>query len=318
MSPASRRHVGERAVAEILEESVLGRSHEVAWAAVVFAAHRVEALQPHLRRPHEIAAHPEIEIAVAVGVEERGAGAPAVRTDPRLRGHVPKAPLTVVGQQHIRTVVRHVEIDVAVAIVISARHAHAVAAIVSAAAGRRILEESVTAIDEESIRRPRLGRTDQVAILHAVEVEITVTIEIDERRAAAHDLGHEVAVRRTRVVHEVDPPRCRLILQPRRRGATTIGARRATLTVRRRSTAERRGRHQHHQPRSSWHVPRPSPPCSSAPHAHGDPPRPRAASIRAAAAGRSGSFGSRSFACSNAAAAPSASPASARAIASHT
>ncbi len=118
----------EGAVAAVLEEQVgfagqpRGAHHHLGASS---PGHRSLRLHDVVPGGAHVARHVEVEIAVAVGVEERAAGAPASRRDAGLGRHVRERPVAVVPEQEVAPPVRHVEVELPV--VVEVAHAHAVA-----------------------------------------------------------------------------------------------------------------------------------------------------------------------------------------------
>ncbi len=133
----------------------------------------------------------QIQIAVAVHVEERAAGAPARESHARLARDVGEHAVAVVAIQRVGAVARDVEIDAAVVVHVAGARAHAVVA------GSRMRDRAVTSakravalVAEQPM--PGLGghrRVGDRAAVHQKEVEPAVGVEVEEDGAGAHGLG---------------------------------------------------------------------------------------------------------------------------------
>ena len=138
----------------------------------------------------------EVEPAVTVVVEERGAASPLAVVDSGPRGHVGERAVTVVVVEDARAVGRDVEIAVAVVVVVAHRQAHATTHPADAGLLRHVGEGSVAVIPVEGVgdgtaalalRRGRVG--------DEVDVEPAVAVVVDEPSAAPHGLDHVPAAK---------------------------------------------------------------------------------------------------------------------------
>src|SRR6185503_14726776 len=164
--------------------------------------------------PVQVVDDEEIEVAIGVVVEKRGARAPAAAGDARLRRHVGEVAAAVAFEQDVAAVVGDVEIDASVVVEVARGDAHAVAAGVGAAAGRDIVERAVAAIAIEAVAVGLVARREQVAALHQVEIEIAVAVHVEQRGAAAHDLGQVELLLVARAVGEADAALLGDVLEP--------------------------------------------------------------------------------------------------------
>ena len=156
----------------------------------------------------EIVGDEQIEVAVAIDVEQRTAGAPAIAggSEAGLRRDVLEASLAEVPVQHVAAEVGDEQIDAPVAVRIAGAHARRPADAVEPRGRRRVDEPSAhVAIQPDPRRLP--GRPRPVAPpggleLRAVqrhEVDPPVLVEIDHRHAAAIGLDDEALARRIAV-----------------------------------------------------------------------------------------------------------------------
>ena len=122
-------------------------------AAVVARARRVVALLVGRRREVDVVRDEEIERAVAVVVEERGAGAPSGIREARLLRDVGERAVAVVVKERQRAERRDEQILVAVVVVVADRGAHAV----SAQSDSRGLRDV-----RETQRAPAIGANDEI------------------------------------------------------------------------------------------------------------------------------------------------------------
>jgi hypothetical protein len=166
--------------------------------------------------PVQVAADPQVEVAVEVGVEEGGARGPAGVTDSGASRRVGEVAATRIREQHVRPQVGDEEVDVAIAVRVTARDAHPDAAVARAAPLRDVGEGPGARILEQLVRRPLLRRVCQRAALHEVGVEVAVVVHVEERRAAGHDLRHQVLATSAAVLGEDEAARLRLLGEPGR------------------------------------------------------------------------------------------------------
>ena len=163
-----RRDVGERAVAVVaIQEVGVGRQPLRAAVDRQPLPGAVRALSRLGRRrqiEREIVGDEQIEVAVAIDVEQRTAGAPPIAggIEARLRRDVLEASLAEVPVQHVAAEVGDEQIDAPVAVRIAGAHARRPADAVEPRGRRRVDEPSAhVAIQPDPRRlpgRPRRGR----------------------------------------------------------------------------------------------------------------------------------------------------------------
>ena len=197
-------------------------------------------------RPGHVVRDDDIEIAVAVGVEHAGGGAP-----PRLGRHGGFAEGETAigsGRAEVEAVLSDacgVEVGAAVAVDVAdgdavhegagreRRPREAFEADRTAGAGRIPIDEQSTVVDVGALRaRARIdGRIDgriERTPLREDEVEPPVAIEIGDRDPAREALGKELRAARPRVVRVIDAGRARDVREGNRRGSRRVDrARRA-------------------------------------------------------------------------------------------
>ena len=194
--PGNPRALGDidEMAAAIVTKQTVGHRPVRARAAIVAGADRIAALPVGAGCEVHVAGDEEIEIAVAVVVEEGGTGAPQRVADARLPRHVAERAVAVVVEQRRRAECRDEEVQVAVVVVVADRRAHAVAAHRDAGLLRDIGEakrarpvgrhREIVAKEAAGGRRASAG-IDRAA-LDEEDVEVAVVVEVEQRDAGAH------------------------------------------------------------------------------------------------------------------------------------
>ena len=187
-----------------------------------------------LPRRLDVARDVEVEIAVAVGVEERAAGAPAASRDAGAGSHVLERAVTTVAEQRVRAPVRHVEIEAAVAIDIAGARAAAPRREIHARLLGDVLElpSAEVAIEGIAMRDP-LARRRELRRRHQIDVEQSIAVVVEQRDAAAGRF-EDVILGRTAAIHL--PRQLRTDVKGHRHGRAVSGQR----DVRRRRPHRRR------------------------------------------------------------------------------
>ena len=146
----------------------------------------------------------EVEVAVAVVVEEAGAGAPARVGDARVhRGE----DATVVAVEGVGTVVGDVEIRIAVGVVVGGCYPESVPRVGCTAPGGGIGETAtsvvvaVEAVDWQWVG----GQAGQITAVDQVEIEIVVGVVVEEGGAGAKGFDIKIFSRKAVIVREVEP-----------------------------------------------------------------------------------------------------------------
>ena len=211
--------VGEAEPSERVEDVRRGRVVVVRAAVVGFAV-VVEALDLDRVRPAEVVHDIEVELAVAVGVEHRGARGPARIAHLELRGLVREGAVPVVHVHDVRSDVGHEQVRVPVPVEVPAGRAHAI----RGAAHPRFLghvreaqgASRLGVVPKEAVpgALDALGRLAQDPPLDQIEVEVAVAVVVEHGDAAAHDLGEAVPVGAVRHVHEVHASRGADLAEP--------------------------------------------------------------------------------------------------------
>ncbi len=139
----------------------------------------------------EVVADEEVEVAVAVVVEERGARTPARRAQAGRRGHVGEGAVAVVVVEALAVEAGDVEVGPAVVVVIADGQAHAAHRSAQACARCHVGERPVSVVAVERVARhgPVGLRLQRVG--HEIDVEQPVLVEVHEAAPTAHRL-HEV------------------------------------------------------------------------------------------------------------------------------
>ena len=175
--------------AAIIEVEEIGRWRIPVRFAVVRCLQIVESdaktWQDGFRRPLDIAAYEQVQVAIAVGIEKGRAGPPLLVSDVALGGDVGEVSTTVVAKQYIGIEVAHEQIDITVAVHIASGHARGVANIARAAAFGHILKGAVTLVAKESVAALARG-------LKQIEIHPAVVIEVERSATTDNDLRHPV------------------------------------------------------------------------------------------------------------------------------
>ncbi len=181
----------------------------LAWGAAVAAPGEAPV---DLGRPGEVVADEQVQVAVAVGVEEGGAGRP-VLVGPRHSGrrrHVLEAAAPIV-EQVVRSDGGDVEVGPAVAVVVAHRHALPVDREVEAGGRGHVMEPAGAVVGEQRQARSR-SRSRPLRPLvprpvggaHEQQVGVAVPVVVEDRHPAAHGLGQELLAVGAVVVDEGD------------------------------------------------------------------------------------------------------------------
>src|SRR5262249_32686890 len=171
----------------------------------------------------------QVEPAVPVEIDEAAGGAPARLLDPGRARHLLEAepaavgPAAAVAEQPSPAVLRDVDVHPTVVVEVADGDAHAVAGDVEAGALADVPEGAGGALAEEAVA----GRGVGPPVVDEVDVEPAVVVEVEQGDAGAHDLRHEVAADRARLVAEVKAGRGRNLFKPRRFGPGFLGRNRA-------------------------------------------------------------------------------------------
>src|SRR5262245_4689152 len=142
----------------------------------------------------------EIEPAVTVEIEKASGGSPAGTAQAAFLGGVAKRPVALIEKQLDAAVLSDKHVRPTIVIDVADRHAHVEAGDAQTGFFGHVLKAAVGKLLKELIARRGIGS----AVLHQVDVEQAVVVEIKKRGAGAHDLRHEVAADRSGVVGEVE------------------------------------------------------------------------------------------------------------------
>ena len=173
-------------------------------SAVVGLSCRREASAITFDSEVDVIAYEEIEPSVAINVNERCARGPVGVFDTGLDRDVTECAVSVVVIEHVRSEVGDVDIEKAVVVVVADGDAHWKADLADAGLlrhvykpqfpgfGQQVLEEAITGLPSRRRRKEGLARTIELRALGQEDVEIAITIEVEQSNARAHDLGHVV------------------------------------------------------------------------------------------------------------------------------
>ena len=189
---AGLRYVLERPVPEASVEPVLPlRIHRR--VAVVATTLRVHTRLLDRRRPRHVHRDVEVEMPVAIEIEERGARPESDLAQARGFRDVREGRVAVVAQKHIGPDVSHVDIEVAVTVVVGDTRPHPVAGVTGSARLGRLGVPPAAVVEKELVRPglADLGLRDSPP-LHEVEIEIPVAVGVEPGPARPHLLDNEV------------------------------------------------------------------------------------------------------------------------------
>ncbi len=163
--------------------------------------------------PDQITADEEVQIAVAIVVEEAGAGGPAAAGDAGLFSDVGEGAVAVVAEQRVAAEIGDVEVWIAVVVIVAGGHAHAVVAVLHAGLFGDISEGAVAVVAVEAVPEPGIGLVGRGAgghgILQAgpideIDVEPAVAVEVEQRDAADHGFDQVLLRGRVAIAKESD------------------------------------------------------------------------------------------------------------------
>ena len=185
----------EPPAAEVSVEEV-GDAGEFRRAAVVAASVGGEALER--RVVVHVTRDEQVEMPVRVVVAEHRGGRPSL-VGRKGRGGGVSRRVVVPEEQGVGAVGRSVEVEVAVPVRVADRGAHPVAGRWRERVGYRGETQRRRVGPPVLVERVRPGALDEV------EVEVPVAVVVQQRQAAAHDLGQEVVGLRVRSAARVPP-----------------------------------------------------------------------------------------------------------------
>src|SRR5690606_6808226 len=187
------RDVTEGAVA-LIEEARIRSAAEAIRVAVARQVARVASASLLARGiVVEIVRDVEIEPAIPVGIEERGARAPGGAGHSGARGDVDERAVSLVSIEDVRAVVRDIEIEVAVVVVVADREAETITLAADSSLLGDVDERAVAHVSIEPVRSiALLGRATRRGVpVDEVEVEMAVAIVVEPPRAAGHRLEED-------------------------------------------------------------------------------------------------------------------------------
>ena len=212
--------VGEAPAAVVAVEHVRLRRLEVVRVAVDPPPRSGETLDVGSDRPAQIVRYVEIQVSVAVGVEEDAARAPVHIADSGVGGDVREPAVALVAVEDVRPQVGDVDVGVSVAVVVRHGAAHAIAPVSDPGALRHIPEAKVPEVPVQAVPRRISSLRGDLAALHQVDVEEPVPVVIEEENAAGEDLRIPEPLLAGRV-EEVDARTLGSVLEPR--GSAGLG-----------------------------------------------------------------------------------------------
>jgi hypothetical protein len=136
----------------------------------------------------------EVEVAVALDVEEGATGTAAGIVDSGLARDIAEGPVPFVPEEDVRSPVRDVEIEVAVPVVVACGNPEAEAGVARPRGQGDVLEAPVPQVAPEAVPRGRIGAgaIDRGPV-QEVEVLIAVPVVVEESEAARVGLDDVVA-----------------------------------------------------------------------------------------------------------------------------
>ena len=143
-----------------------------------------------LGRPLHIVPDKKVEVAIAVGVEEAGGGAPGslAAAGARRLGDVDQS-VSIVAVQAVAPDRGNVDVGITVCIDVTARDAHPVEVVVESPLGRGVAECSLTIVEVQGHGGEGAWLTVPVRAVDQKEIGITVPVDVGERAPAAHRFG---------------------------------------------------------------------------------------------------------------------------------
>jgi hypothetical protein len=144
-----------------------------------------------LQRAIDVVGDVEVEVAVAVGVEERGPGPPSRVGDAGPLGHLLEGPVAAVAVEPVRAELGDEEVDMAVVIIVGGADAAPPAVVADAGPLGRVLEPPAAAVAVQRVAAP-LADPRRLLVegpgVDQVDVQPAVLVVVDERRAGADRL----------------------------------------------------------------------------------------------------------------------------------
>ena len=195
---AALRHVGKGSVPVVPIEQV-GNGGEVFGVAI--GAEIGTAAEDVVEIPLHIAADEQVQVSIAVVVEESGAAGPAAAADAGRLAHVPKSPVALVVKELVRGEVGEVEIGPAVVVVVPDGHAHGIAAAAHPGLFGGIAEAPVAVVSIEPVpvvgrgffrNRSRDHAGGQLGPVQQVDVQEPVPVVIQQCDSRTHGLQQEL------------------------------------------------------------------------------------------------------------------------------
>ena len=192
------------------------------WAAVVRTTRGVRAGLIHIV---DVVRDDQVQLAVAVVVEERRGDGPVEIVQPGFLCDVAEGAVAIVEEEFDAAVAAHQHIGQAVVVDVADGDAGVVAGDAQAGADGDIAKVSVWLLMVKAVERTGL----RAGALQKIQVQPTIIVIVKQSRAGTHRLRHKIAIRWPCIVDEIHSRLLRNILEPgnrhngrgRRSGGTT-------------------------------------------------------------------------------------------------
>ena len=202
----------ETAVAEVLEEGVRRAGVLLGVAVGEQVAHRAHAVAVAVEGEIEVVRRVDVEVAVAFGVEQRGARRPPGIARAGGAGDLPEGPVPQVPEQAFVPEVGQEQVGVPVPVEVPGHAPHPVAGLFrrveEAGGGGAVREGPVPPVPVEAVPDGGPGAdpvSRQRPPVHEEEVGPAVLVVVEDQRPAAHDLDHVPLPAAPVLVVEPDP-----------------------------------------------------------------------------------------------------------------
>ena len=209
---SGHRGGAEPAVAEVLEEGVRGAGVLLRMAVGEQVAHRAHAVPVAVEGEVEVVGRVDVQVAVPLGVEERGARRPPPVARPRGPRSLAEGPVAEVAVEALGAEVGQQQVGVPVVVEVPGHAAHAVAEVFGRVEEARfrgaVLEGPVAPVPVEAVPDGRpvpAPVSGQRPAVHEEEVRPAVLVVVEDQRPAPDDLHHVPASAPAVLVVEADP-----------------------------------------------------------------------------------------------------------------
>ena len=134
-----------------------------------------------LARGVDVVGDEEVEVSVAIDVDERAARAPQRRAGPAGVGHLGEPAAAGIAIEGVRADVGDVQVDQAVVVDVAGARPHPVAAVSDVRGGRHVLERAVAPVSIQPVARaPGHRGIGERAAVDEKHIEPAVVVEIEE------------------------------------------------------------------------------------------------------------------------------------------